>query len=304
MSVWLACSFAVAFVGAAWLTPLSGRIAIWLGFLALPDPWVKGHVRATPLLGGGAILAGVAPVLLLCGLRHSWWFAVAGATGSMAVLGAWKDHVRREVSPLWQMAAQIAAIALLIFTARPVGMSGHNVAATGLSIVFCLWIVNGWNFLDVMDGLAGGVGMITAIFFAAGHAHIGRMDSAILSAALAGSFAGFLMHNYPPASIFMGDLGSFAAGILFCSLFLSGTATTNPHNLIGFGLMLVVPLFDVAVTSFTRMLARRSPLKGHSPDHVCLRLSHQGWSDRAVIRFGYLSALVTGIIGLSCVSSP
>jgi UDP-GlcNAc:undecaprenyl-phosphate/decaprenyl-phosphate GlcNAc-1-phosphate transferase len=299
MSMWLACCFTAAFVAVALLTPVSAKIAVRFGVVALPDPDVKGHVRATPLLGGGAILVGLVPVLLVCAFRDSYWVTVAGAVAAMAALGIYKDYVRREVSPLSQLTVQIVALALLHFAVKPVRMPEQGAAATGVSMFCCLWIINSWNFLDVMDGLAVGVGAIVAAFFAAGHARIGATDGAIVSASLAGSLAGFLTHNYPPATIFMGDLGSFPIGILFCSLLLSGITSGNSHTRVGFGLMLFVPLFDIAATSLTRIFAGRSPLKGHSPDHLCLRLSRRGWSDRAVISHAYVLALLTGLIGLA-----
>jgi UDP-GlcNAc:undecaprenyl-phosphate GlcNAc-1-phosphate transferase len=299
MSVWLACCFTSAFVAVVLLTPVSAKIAIRFGVVALPDPSVKGHVRATPLLGGGAILVSLVPVLLVCAFRGSYWVTVAGAVAAMAALGIYKDYVRREVSPLSQLTVQIVTLALLHFAVKPVRTPGQGTAATGVSMLCCLWIINGWNFLDVMDGLAGGVGAIVAAFFAAGHTRTGEMDAAILSASLAGSLAGFLTHNYPPASIFMGDLGSFPVGILFCSLLLSGITSANSHTRVGFALMLFVPLFEIVTTSLTRILADRTPLKGHTPDHLCVRLSHRGWSDRAVISCAYVLALLTGLIGLA-----
>jgi len=299
VSEWLPCFFAVAFLAATLLTPLLREIAVRLGVVAVPDPLIKSHVRATPLLGGAAIVAPLVPVLVVCGFRDPYWVTVAGAVVAMAALGGYKDWVRREVSPLWQIAMQVGVVAVLQFSAKPVLMSGHGVVAGGLSMLCCVWIINGWNFLDVMDGLASGVAAIVAIFFAAGHAHIGGVESAILSTTLAGGLAGFWMHNYPPAKIFMGDLGSFSIGILFCGLLLNGLAHSSADTIIGFGLMLMVPLFDVAATSLTRILACRSPLIGHSPDHLCLHLSHCGWSDRMVISCAYLLALLTGLIGLS-----
>jgi UDP-GlcNAc:undecaprenyl-phosphate GlcNAc-1-phosphate transferase len=297
MSTLLAFWFLAAFAAVASLVPLMGRVAMRLGLTSLPDPAV-GHTRVIPLLGGGAILAGIAPALVTCAVHDAHWLAVGIAVAIMASLGAYKDWVRRDVSPFGQLAVQIASVILLVSAIGPMQLTGNTTADAALSLICCVWIINGWNFLDVMDGLAGGVAVIVALFFAAGHWHIGNIEGAMLSAVLAGCMAGFLVYNYPPASIFMGDLGSFPLGLLFCSLLLSGASTAHLNSTAAFGIMVFVPLCDVAAATLTRLLAGRSPLKGHGPDHLSLRLSQLGWSNQAVLLAVYLLAVLTGLLGL------
>ena len=298
MSASLLFCFFVAFAAAALLTPLMRRMALRLGVVALPDPAVKTHTRAVPLLGGGAILAGMAPVLLACALHTARWAVVGAAIAIVAFLGAYKDFVRREVSPVPQLAIQVGAVVLLLSFIGPLRLTDNSSANVALSIVGCLWIINGWNFLDVMDGLAGGVAVVTAAFFAIGHLLIANTEGAMLSAALAGCMAGFLVYNYPPAIIFMGDSGSFPLGLLFCSLLLSGAPTTRASSITAFGLMLLLPMGEVAATSLRRILTGRSPLVGHTPDHLPLHLSQRGWSNGAVIWSAYLCAFLAGLMGL------
>ena len=298
MSASLLLCFLATFAVVALLTPLMRRIALRLGVVALPDPAVKSHTRPTPLLGGGAILAGIAPVLLACAVQDARWAVVGAAIALVASLGAYKDFVRREVSPLPQLAIQVAAVVLLLWSIGPLRLTDNRFADVALSIVGCLWIINGWNFLDVMDGLAGGVAVVTAAFFAIGHLLVANTEGAMLGAALAGCMAGFLLYNYPPATIFMGDSGSFPLGLLFCSLLLSGASTTRAGSITAFGLMLLLPMGEVAATSLRRILAGRSPLVGHTPDHLSLHLSQRGWSNGAVIWSAYLCAFLAGLIGL------
>lgn len=295
---WVTISALAAFAIAASLTPLLRRIGHRFGLAAPPDPLVKRHTRPVPLLGGAAILAGIAPTIVACSLRDHRLALIGVAVLIVAVLGASKDWVGHNVSPFGQMTVQLLAVCTLLYATDPLQLTNSTVANVVASSLVCIWIINGWNFLDVLDGLAVGSAAIAACCFALGNLLVGNTDTALLSAALMGSLAGFLLFNYPPATIFMGDLGSFPLGMLFCSLLLTSAAATPSSSAPAFGLLLFLPMGDVFATAMTRVVAGRSPFRGHSPDHLALRLTMHGWSDRSVISLAYGVGAVAGLLGL------
>ena len=283
--------------------PLVGRLAIRLGAVAFPDPAVKRDTQRTPLLGGLAVLAGIAPAMLVSAWHDTRGGLLAAAITLVAILGAYKDRVCREVSPLFQLGVQTVAVGIVICAFGPLPLTGHSGLDTAFSIMAYLWLLNAWNFLDIMDGLAGGVALITATFFLAGQLLVGNREGALLGAALAGGMLGFLLNNYPPARIFMGDVGSFSVGLLFCGLASSGVSTGHSNAATAFGVLLFLPLAEVPTTCLTRVCRGRSPLRGHGPDHLSLRLLHRGWSERAVIWSAYLVTFISGLIGLGILSA-
>lgn len=96
------------------LTPVAGRLAVRLGFVARPNPDVRTHVRVVPLLGGIGIVGGTIPGLALAIVEDSRWSALAAGLLVVALLGAFKDRIERPVSPVLQLAVQTVAVGCLL----------------------------------------------------------------------------------------------------------------------------------------------------------------------------------------------
>jgi UDP-GlcNAc:undecaprenyl-phosphate GlcNAc-1-phosphate transferase len=141
-----------------------------------------------------------------------------------------------------------------------------------LLCVFGLWLVNSVNFLDVMDGLAGGVMLMIAAASAVVLQRSGDGGASALATGVVGAIAGFLLFNWHPARIFMGDVGSFSLGYLLFTLVLA--ADREAGHATAFALA-AVPMLEVASSSMLRIAKSTSPLRGDGT-HVALMLLDRG----------------------------
>lgn len=161
----------------------------------------------------------------------------------------------------------------------------------GVAIVLtALWLVlltNAFNIIDVMDGLASGIGAITSLGFALVAFLNGRMDMMLMALALGGALLGFLRYNFTPAQIFLGDAGSLFLGFMVGGFAVLGSYTgKNPLGFFAPVIILAVPLFDTVSVVWARLTKGLSPFKG-SPDHFALRLQGLGLSVPKVVLLSY-----------------
>lgn len=244
------------------VTPWAARLAVRLGCVAHPNPDVPSHDQVMPLLGGLAMLAGLAPWLAAAAIADHRWLGVIGAIAIVGVLGAYKDRVERPVRPAVQLVVQAGAMGVLAVSGFDLGVGGW-VAMVGLGVV----AINAWNFIDVMDGLFAGVAAMSALAFAGGGGSGG-----LVAAALAGACIGYLRHNWPPARLFLGDLGAFSIGAVFVALLADAIRDAgSPAPL----LAIAVPLFELGATVAIRLAAGRAPWRG-GPEHMALALARRG----------------------------
>jgi len=316
---------AVSFVLALALTPQVRRIALRTGFVDRPSAH-KSHRDPTPYGGGVAIfIAAWLPLtvaLLAVQIVPLEW--VVGRFGE--ILGAYAGGIRLRASSaavilggglalhilgLIDDRRALGAIAKLFviggvsaLTAWVGGVRLAEFAGRELAIVLTtLWmivIINAFNFLDNMDGLSSGVALICLGFFVA----CGLMSSTgqVLVPALGcvffGAVAGFWIHNFPPARIFMGDAGSLLIGYMLAVISVlttyheSGTGTP-PYALAMPLVVLAVPLYDFVTVVWIRLSEGRSPLKGDQR-HFSHRLVEHGLSRRQAVLTIYLATLTTG----------
>lgn len=242
------------------------------GFIAQPDPTVSNHVRAVPLLGGVGIVAGVMACLPLATapvrVTPPWLAGMA----ILFALGAYKDRVGRPVRSGLQLLVQASAIWLGTEAMDLPTICGTTWVNRALLCVFGLWLVNSVNFLDVMDGLAGGVMLMIAAASAVVLQRSGDGGASALATGVVGAIAGFLLFNWHPARIFMGDVGSFSLGYLLFTLVLA--ADREAGHATAFALA-AVPMLEVASSSMLRIAKSTSPLRGDGT-HVALMLLDRG----------------------------
>ena len=173
-----------------------------------------------------------------------------------------------------------------------------------LTFLWMVGLTNAFNFMDGLDGLAGGVGVIAAIFMCIIAWSQGSYFVYITSYALIASVAGFLVFNFPPAKIFMGDVGSAFLGFTFGALAVIGAS-------FDFGRLsfYVVPLllfnfiFDTFFT-FVRRLLRGERIHLAHRSHLYQLLNRMGYSHRKVALFHYAVALVQGVGAILLVHVP
>ena len=211
----------------------------------------------------------------------------------MFVVGFYDDL--RQINPATKLIGQIIAASTAIFF----GYSLHFFSWQPLdALLTALWIVgltNAINLLDNMDGLAGGIALIAALYLAFLFNQHGDSQHAVLALALAGAAAGFLFYNFHPASIFMGDAGSLFLGsaLALLTVHANGQAS-NILSLVAVPTcILLVPILDTTLVTVTRLLRGQSISQG-GKDHASHRLVILGLSEPQTVLLLYLMACVAG----------
>lgn len=290
---------------------LSGTLAFLITFFSIPiiiqvarekklfdEPDErKVHKMVIPTLGGLGIFAGFILALLLgapVGIAELQYFIAAaivifflGIKDDILILSAAKKFI-----------GQLVAAGIIIkFGGVQItnmhGFLGIYEIPQIASIIFTLFtvivIVNSFNLIDGVDGLAGSLGLLTAVVFGTYFTYTGHTLYAVMAFSLAGSLVGFLIYNFSPAKIFMGDTGSLLIGLVNSIMvvkFINIAGNTSlPFSLdaapaIGIAI-LIIPLFDTLRVFGLRILDRRSPF---SPDrtHIHHFLLDLGFSHRKV----------------------
>jgi len=298
-------AFLVAAGVAAVLTPLTMRLARRVG--AIDQPRERGlSDRETPLLGGFAIFAGAA-IAGTIWLRHipasvdgkpvGWhWGGLVAAMALITLVGALDD--RFDFPPglklLGQIAAAVVAVALggvtIHYVTLPIfGRLNFPNAGPSLTAFGLVAMMNVVNFSDGVDGLAAGVCGIDAVAFAviaftlAASQHFGG----VLAALTAGAALGFLLHNFPPASSFMGDAGSNLLGLLMGAIAVEGDLKTSAVVTLALPLILLaVPFLDTTFVVLKRLKYRRRVYEADQ-EHFHHRMARIGFSVRRTVLFFY-----------------
>jgi UDP-GlcNAc:undecaprenyl-phosphate/decaprenyl-phosphate GlcNAc-1-phosphate transferase len=290
----------VAALVTAGLTPASGRIARRVG--AIDEPRGRGLAdRPTPRLGGLAILCGVlvASALWLPLDEPRWQWILAGAA-LIALVGALDDVF--DLHPILKFAGQCTAALLPVlegvrvesFTLPFVHRVELGDAGIPLTVLGIVLVMNVVNFSDGIDGLAAGVCAISAASFSIIAFDLQRGNSAVLAAIVAGASLGFLVHNFPPASVFMGDCGANLLGYLLGVVAVEGTVKTQAVLALVLPLVvLAVPFLDTTFVVLKRLKYRR-PVYAADANHFHHRFSRIGFSQRRTVLYLYTWTLMVG----------
>jgi UDP-GlcNAc:undecaprenyl-phosphate GlcNAc-1-phosphate transferase len=327
MMFWAALSaLAVSFFLSAMATSLAKRVSVRLNMLDVPGRH-KAHGEPTPLLGGTAIFATIAGLSVFGLALARIWAAtsppeflrdvlaihIPGAArrapqGLGILAGAAILHVlgliddKRGLGPWLKLLVQVlvAAGVVVFFDVRVAHHWGTAVSV----ILTTLWIVaitNSFNFLDNMDGLAAGVGAIAGFALLAAAAGMGQVFVPAWLCVLVGALLGFLVHNFPPARIFMGDAGSLVVGYLLAVLSCLTTYTTGRQDAVEilYGvlapvLMMAIPLYDTLSVMVIRISEGRNPMIGDTR-HFSHRLRRRGMSKRRTVLTIYLCTATTAM---------
>jgi UDP-GlcNAc:undecaprenyl-phosphate GlcNAc-1-phosphate transferase len=275
------------------LTPLAARFAVRVG--AIDQPRGRGlSERPTPLLGGLAIFAGAggAIALWLLGGNHQWSAILWGA-GIITAVGA-LDDIFDLPAPL-KLAGQVAAVLPAVLSGVNVDhftfpfLHRVNLGGSGeiVTIVGLVAVINVVNLSDGIDGLAAGVCAISAIALAIIAFDLDKGGAAVLAAITAGAAIGFLGHNFPPASVFMGDCGSNLLGYLLGVVAIQGSLKTNALVAVVIPLIvLAVPVLDTTFVVLKRMKYGR-PVYVADANHFHHRFSRIGFSQRRTLLWLY-----------------
>ncbi len=298
----------VAAVLSAWLTQIFCHPTA--PFQTLDHPNERSlHDRPTPRSGGLAIVAAVfltglagavayrAPLQLL-------WIGLGAL--AVAVVSFLDD--RMGLSPLYRLSVHAATAGLLVYAG--VGLSTLALpgfvwplsapAGAALSFLFVVWMVNLYNFMDGMDGFAGGMAVIGFGTLALLGWLAGSELFAALNAVVAAAAAGFLAFNFPPARIFMGDVGSSTLGLLAAAFSLWGAR----DGVFPFWIPLLVfsPFIADATVTLIRRLLRGEKIWQAHKTHYYQRLVRLGWGHRKTVLWEYVIMLACALSALWAVS--
>jgi UDP-GlcNAc:undecaprenyl-phosphate GlcNAc-1-phosphate transferase len=317
---------AVAFFLSAMATHLAKRVAFRVGMLDIPQRH-KAHAQPIPLLGGCAIFASIlGPCLLAMALASIWaargapaWLPQAfaqyipGAASKInealvVLAGALALHVigivddKMNLGPWLKLIAQLAIsiTVVLMCGIRVLTVLGEPYSAVA-SVLWLVAITNSFNFLDNMDGLSAGVGAICAASLLAAALSVGQVFVSAWLCLLVGSLAGFLIHNFPPARIFMGDAGSLIIGYLLGVISMMATYVNpaSPYHAHAYVVLvplivMAVPLYDTFSVMFIRIREGRNPMVGDRR-HFSHRLLRRGMSTRTAVLTIWLCTAATAM---------
>jgi UDP-GlcNAc:undecaprenyl-phosphate GlcNAc-1-phosphate transferase len=282
--------FALAAAATIAVTPLVKRIARRTGAVAMPkaDRW---HTTPVPLLGGGAIVVAVVAIAIATrGVRRELLPILAGG-GAAWILGTVDDYIG--LKPSTKLTGQIGIACGVLVLGTSLHWTSSAVLDALVTIGWIVAVTNAFNLLDNMDGLCAGISAIAGLAFAGA---IGPAEStfAVYAAMLAGAATGFLLYNFKPASIFLGDGGSLFLGSSFAILAVSSERNGASGVLSSIAvpaLLLLIPLFDTAFVTVSRKLSARSASRG-GRDHTSHRLVALGFSERQAVLILYILASV------------
>jgi UDP-GlcNAc:undecaprenyl-phosphate/decaprenyl-phosphate GlcNAc-1-phosphate transferase len=287
------CAFLLALALAAVLRRLARRY----GFVAQPraDRW---HLQPTALLGGVALALGFSiPVLACAPIREAG--PIVGLGLLIAGLGL-IDDVRR-VNPGAKLAFETVVAAAALGLGYRLGWTGSITVDSLLTLVWLVGLANAFNLLDNMDGLAAGVAAIGSTAYLVLALTHGTAADGVMFASLVGATLGFLVLNFHPASMFMGDAGSLFLGFTVALLAVKLGPSVGAG---GFSAVVIpvavlsVPIFDTTLVTFLRSVAGRSLAAG-GRDHSSHRLVALGLPERQAVLVLYGCAATAGAAGLS-----
>lgn len=308
----------LAFVMMMVLTPFIKQTALRYNHVDRPSHR-KVHQKPVPRLGGIAICIATITALLIAWFTGSFGPASAIDLSLKALLigsfcffciGLADDFF--DLSPILRLVAQCVIVVILwsggmrieclslpLFNSLPLAWLSLPV-----TLLWIVGVVNAINWIDGLDGLAAGVGSIAAAISFVLCLQSGQFTSALVCIALLGSLLGFLMFNFNPAQIFMGDGGSHFVGFLLAALCITGfdREPTTVSALLPL-LVLSMPLVDMTAVILSRLYSGCSPFSADKR-HLHHRLLKFGLTHRSAVLFIYVLSFWCGSLALLSAGAP
>jgi UDP-GlcNAc:undecaprenyl-phosphate GlcNAc-1-phosphate transferase len=288
--------FLLAFAVSLALTPGVRAVALWRGWVSTPSP-DRWHQRDTALFGGVAIYgATVVAFLQFVPIQNDQTLLGILVGGSFMFLVGLIDDIKKS-PPYAKLLGQIVAACTAVYSGISFEML-PTVLAVPVTVLWIVGVTNAFNLIDNMDGLAAGIAVIAGgiLFF---YSYLNDvLFVALVSLALVGASLGFLIFNFHPARIFMGDSGSMFIGYLVAVVAIMGTAnhvSSLLATLIVPITVLGVPIFDTAFVTLLRRV-RGSAITQGGRDHASHRLVTLGLSERKAVLLIYAISVLFGAV--------
>jgi UDP-GlcNAc:undecaprenyl-phosphate GlcNAc-1-phosphate transferase len=303
--------FAVALAASLAATPVARRLAHRWGVLDQPSHR-KVHLNPTPLLGGLAVYAAfwltvlvvtrfevAAPEVFLPATTREL-AAIFAATLTLMLVGFADDKSKTGggLPPRAKLAGQLVAAAVAVAGGLELHVFGAWLPDVLLTFFWIVGISNAINLLDNMDGLSAGATGIAAVFFFVIAAANGQILVGMMALALAGACLGFLRYNFNPATVFMGDTGTFFMGFLLAAIGMKLKATGPAWwSFVLVAVVLALPIFDTSLVTAYRLWKRRHLAQG-GKDHTSHRLVKLGLPHRQAVLVLYGASVASGALAL------
>ncbi len=309
-------AMALAFISSMILTPVARSLGNYFDLVDRPDNHRKVHTKPIPNTGGHAIfVAFIIPTIALLKVSYTEISALLIASVYelsivllcaviILIVGGIDDKIN--LRPRWKLISQMVVTTIAYFGgysiqsvtvpfSSPLGLGIFSYFVTMFWFLGC---INAINLLDGLDGLAAGVGLFVCFTLTLVSISYDRYYCVFLAASLGGSILGFLIYNFNPASIFLGDSGSMLIGFLIGALSLvgsskAGTAVALTVPVIALGL----PVIDTGL-AILRRWSNRMPISGADRKHVHHVLISLGLSHRIAVLILYLICITFGGIAL------
>lgn len=302
--------FLAAFAVSVLCTPLAIRLAPKIGAVDIPKDARRVHTKPMPRFGGMAIYLGTMSVVMIFLPKDSQLWGIILSSTLMYLVGVVDDL--RGISAKVKMLGQIVCATILYVFSIRISMMGNPlplgpevfrfplVVSYLATIIWVVGVTNAVNLIDGLDGLAAGVCTIAGLSIAyTAHLHERMVTCAVMSA-LAGACMGFLIFNFNPAQIFMGDSGSLYLGYMLASVSLLGDKPLKSTTLLATMVpicVLALPLFDTAYAILRRLLTHR-PIMEADRGHLHHRIMAIGWGQRRTVLILYC---ISGVMGVAAI---
>lgn len=301
--------FCVALAASLAITPLVIKFAVKIGAMDVPKDNRRVHNTPIPLIGGLAIfVAFIVTILIFIPLSDQRQIIGLLIGGTFIVIVGLIDDIRPMRARVKLILQIIAAIILVYFGVtikfvtnpfdKIAGMSDIGWLSIPATIFWIVGVTNAFNLIDGLDGLAAGVASISCITLFIVSILNGRVTTALLTAALAGSILGFIPFNFNPAKIFMGDTGSQFLGFILAAISIQGAIKSAAAIAITVPILaLGLPIYDTLMAIIRRSINKK-PVMQPDREHLHHKLLDMGLSQRQAVLVMYV---ISGILGVSAI---
>ncbi|KKP28164.1 MAG: hypothetical protein UR12_C0024G0003 [candidate division TM6 bacterium GW2011_GWF2_30_66] len=285
--------FVLAFLFTAYVIPILRILAFKFNILDVPNGSIKVHKTPTPYLGGVGVYFGFITALgMTLPFENNIFLFLIGST-MLLFIGLVDDLIT--MSPGQKFFGQMLAAFCFLKAGfyLKYGFFCNNFWSLPISFIWILVIINAFNLIDIMDGLATTVACCATISFIVIAAYLGNISLLILLLAFLGALLGFLIYNKPDAKIYLGDAGAlFIGGFLAIIPFLFDWGTYNYYGFLTPIIILAIPLIEVATLIIIRTY-KKIPFYRGSPDHFAIYLQKRGWGKYKVLLYTvFMSAIL------------
>ena len=304
--------FALALLFTLLLVPLVRRNAIKAGYYDAPGER-KIHKQPIPRLGGIAIWLGfmlalgvvvvVHPPIIPASVFSSGLSGILAGGAIVFFLGLLDDLFT--LSPYLKLGVQfIAALTAFVLGVQinTLDLPGAqllvlNALSLPVTVIWLVGLMNAMNFIDGIDGLAAGVTTLSALTLTVVAMFTNQPSSALLAAVLCGASLGFLVFNFHPAKIFMGDSGALFCGFLLACIAVTGVLKTKVVVMLLPMFVLSVPILDITYSVFRRLLRGQNPFLPDA-DHIHHQFLKAGMGQIKTVTYLYSLCVVGGLIAV------